>query len=105
MEEQTSGKPTLGEKATKAKDAAVGKAQGGISTVKDTAAKVKEKAVAAKEALSAFADEAKKQDLQGSVKEAMGTMGSAAREVGQTAKGEMEQTKESARSGPGSPSS
>jgi hypothetical protein len=96
MDDAYGGKPSLGEKAAKAKDTVAEKAQEGFSTVKDAALKAKEKATVAKEAVSAFADEARKRDLQGSAKQAVGTAGSAAREVGQAAKGEVQQTKERA---------
>ncbi len=95
MDEQTSGTGAMREKVAERKDTVMEKAKSGISTVKDAAMAAKDKVMTAKEAVTAFADEAKKQDLQGNAKQAMQTMGHATREVTETAKTEVQQTKES----------
>lgn len=85
-------------------------------SVKEKVAPVQEKAVNAwektrgtvtnaKEAVSGFVDEAKKNDLAGKSKEAMQKAGETTREIGTAAKDEVQQTKESIRSAPGSESS
>lgn len=98
------GSQGIGEKATpwkegvKEKAAPVqGKAQAAWDKTRTAASNVKE-------AVTGFVDEAKRQDLQGSVKEAIHKTGETTREVAQAAKDEVEQTRETAQGG-GKPSS
>lgn len=78
---------------------AVDKAKHFGSAVKEKAVAAKDAAVTAKEAVSAFVDEAKKNDLQGNVKQAVQMTGETVRDVSQTVKDETRQTKESFRGG------